>query len=537
MRKHSANRGVAAATARGFRARMLGLAVAALATGGALVLAAPAMATPASPASCADVAAAHPGAGDGTYTIVVEGTYLQVYCSNMAGTPNEYITLAQTGSGQNYSEYAAGANSPGTNVVTKYTKLRINPVPVGTNPLTFAVNIADETFSSSTGSLNHAGQGTIVTSMPYAVAMGCSGPSGTANLNLSGTPFGVVNSFKLGGFVSYGTTTFVSPQEVDLTGNGHCGWNGPGNLYNPFNTNPLSDPNGAGGYDLDIQLIGSTTTAYTGPRVILAGAPATLSGRVTDAAGHGIANEPLTLSAAGRSCTATTNDSGAGSCTVTASSTLGPVTVSASFAANGPYQGSTTGPVSGMQFAFPANGAFLLGDQTVAAAGQGATLTWFGSGWAQANSVSGDVSAGSLGAPADLGFDGFASSVSGLPTSTPPATCSGTWSTAPPVVTSLGSTASPPPATVPSYMGVLVTSQVTGAVGNYSGNYDEIVVVRTKPGYTGNPGVAGTGAVVGIYCSDPVIPQSRLLSAANRESRHAHRRRRARRRSHIRHRR
>ena len=201
----------------------------------------------AAPANCSDVKAANPSAADGAYQIVLDGAALTVYCADMSSTPQEYISLAMTAAGENFSHYTAGGDATGTDVRTSYTKLRINPVPVSTSPLTVAVDIADETFSSTTGSLSQGS--TPVTSMPYAIAMACTDAfvdSGIANLDLRGTPFTIVNTFQDGGFLAAGTATVVSPQVVNLTGGGFCGWEAPAAEFNPFNMNA--------GYDLQLEV-------------------------------------------------------------------------------------------------------------------------------------------------------------------------------------------------------------------------------------------------------------------------------------------
>ena len=210
-------------------------------------LAAPLHATAASPANCSDVKAANASAADGTYQIVLNGAALTVYCADMSTTPQEYISLPMTATGENFSQYTAGGDATGTDVRTSYTKLRINPVPVSTSPLTLAVDIADQTFSSTTGSLSQGS--TPVTSMPYSIAMACAGgfdDAGIANLDLRGTPFTIVNTFQDGGFLAAGTATVVSPQVVNLTGGGFCGWEAPAPEFNPFNM--------AGGYDLQLEV-------------------------------------------------------------------------------------------------------------------------------------------------------------------------------------------------------------------------------------------------------------------------------------------
>jgi hypothetical protein len=130
-------------------------------------------------------------------------------------------------------------------------------------------------------------------------------------------------------------------------------------------------------------------------------------------------------------------------------------------------------------FAFPTGGAFVNGD-----ASSPGTITFWAADWANVNVLtSGD---------APSAFKGFVNNVS-LPTSNPPASCGGPWTTA-------GGNSAPPPATVPSYMGVLVSSNVSKAGSTISGNAVQIVVVKVNPGYGPNPGSTGTGTVVAVFC-------------------------------------
>jgi GON domain len=216
--------------------------------------------------SCSAVLVQDPSAPDGTYTIDVAGRRFAVYCRNMQRArrglvlaPSQYISLPVTGVGENVSEYAAGGASPGTSVTTTYTKIRVNPYPESIRPLTFSVEIADETFSRSSGRLCHSDASTpcpsasAVRSMPYATAFSCDpgGFSGRANIDLTGTSFAVVDSFTAQGAGPVGTVKFLSPQVVNLTGGGYCGWEAPALTYNPFDRNPLDDIRR--GYDLKIR--------------------------------------------------------------------------------------------------------------------------------------------------------------------------------------------------------------------------------------------------------------------------------------------
>ncbi|HVG58861.1 MAG TPA: GON domain-containing protein [Hyalangium sp.] len=193
------------------------------------------------PASCQEIKDSDPLAADGHYTLYVDHDPAKpwtAYCHNMAGTPAEYLTLLSTGESVNFSQYTA-TSSQGSNVRTRYTKIRIDPV-------TLKVHIADQTFSSSTGQLRHGS--VTVTSMPYAVAMSCNqAPSGVANLDLRGTPFDVASgAFMQAGSAYSGTSSYSRRSKVvNLTGGGYCGWTSP----TPYTLNPF---NQNGGFQLSL---------------------------------------------------------------------------------------------------------------------------------------------------------------------------------------------------------------------------------------------------------------------------------------------
>ncbi|MEU8305285.1 GON domain-containing protein [Actinomadura sp. NPDC048955] len=183
--------------------------------------------------SCQQVRQNFPTAPNGIYLLHNGAKLFTVYCADMATAPKEYVTLEKTGQSENYSQYTAGGASPGTNVRTRFTRLRLDPA-------TFIVDIGDLKYASSTGSLRHSGS-TTVTSMPYAVAMSCTNtPVGEGNIDLRGTSVKVDNTFATSGFNPSGSAT-VSPsaQVVTLRGGGSCGWIMPTPVrYNPFNPSP-----------------------------------------------------------------------------------------------------------------------------------------------------------------------------------------------------------------------------------------------------------------------------------------------------------
>jgi hypothetical protein len=238
-----------------------------------------------------------------------------------------------------------------------------------------------------------------------------------------------------------------------------------------------------------------TTMAYTGPTLILAGASgATLSAKMVedgssdnDADGGSpgpVPQESVTLAVGTQTCVGTTNVSGEVSCTIPSVSVpLGPETVGASFAGDAHYAASSASKAA-IVFAFPSNGVFTLGDKTVASATPSTTVTWWADTWSSLNSLTGGA--------APNPFKGFVATVT-LPTTTPPLSCGSPWTTSP-------GSSPPPPGSVPSYMGTLVTSKVTKSGSTISGNAVGIVVVKTNPGYSTNPANHGTGQIVAKFC-------------------------------------
>lgn len=104
-------------------------------------------------------------------------------------------------------------------------------------------------------------------------------------------------------------------------------------------------------------------------------------------------------------------------------------------------------------------------------------MTFWGAQWDKHNTLTGGA------APAS--FKGFEDSA-------PTPTAGTHWTTSP-------GNSSSPPATIPSFMGVIVSSSISKSGPRIAGNTVHIVVVRTDPGYQPNPGHAGTGTIVGIF--------------------------------------
>jgi hypothetical protein len=171
----------------------------------------------------------------------------------------------------------------------------------------------------------------------------------------------------------------------------------------------------------------------------------------------------------------TVASAGGGSFNVSGShnyATRGQYTITTTINDVGGSSATATSTLTGYSFA--PGGAFSIGDGNSAI---GSNVTWWGSQWSAANTLSGGAAPSS--------YKGFENS------STNP-TCGTNW-------TSTGGNSPPPASSVPHYMATIVTSKVTsGSNTKFSGNTVEMVVVKTNSGYNPNTGSAGTGTVVAV---------------------------------------
>jgi photosystem II stability/assembly factor-like uncharacterized protein len=224
-----------------------------------------------------------------------------------------------------------------------------------------------------------------------------------------------------------------------------------------------------------------TTLSYTGDTLISNGGAAHMSGVLLEDGTVPIAGRTVTFTlgtdGSAQTCSGVTDATGTATCTISpVSQPFGPGTVSDSFAGDAFYLPSSATATT-TAFAFLVNGAFVIGDRNAAV---GASAEFWGAQWSKLNSLSGGS------APAS--FKGFAST---LPAEPPH--CGITWATQPG-----GSSA--PPATIPTYMAVLVTPSVRQSGSAISGGAPSIVVVRVDPGYAPDPSSPGTGTVVAMVC-------------------------------------
>jgi len=224
-----------------------------------------------------------------------------------------------------------------------------------------------------------------------------------------------------------------------------------------------------------------TTLSYTGDTVIANGGTAQMSGVLLEDGTTPISGRTVTFTLGtdgfAQTCTGVTNAAGIATCTISpVNQPLGPGVVGDSFAGDAFYLPSSASATTTV-FQFLASGAFAIGDGNAAI---GTSVEFWGAQWSKLNSLSGGS------APAS--FKGFASTLSGEPPH-----CGISWTTQP-------GGSSEPPATIPTYMGVLVTSSVTKSGSVISDGSPSIVVVRVDPGYGPDPSMPGTGTVVAKVC-------------------------------------
>jgi hypothetical protein len=231
-----------------------------------------------------------------------------------------------------------------------------------------------------------------------------------------------------------------------------------------------------------------TSVSSTPPAAIAAGTTTTVSGTLLEDGTTPIAGRSVTFTlgsgTGAPSCTGSTGSTGSASCslTVPAFTPLGPTTFTVSFAGDSYYSSSSsTSTVQPIVFAYLAKGAFVVGDL----AGTG-TIKFWGSQWPQSNAMTGSAAPSS--------FKGFANSL------TPPGAAAN-WCGSTGWTTDTGNS-SPPPASVPSYMAVVVSARITSSSSTVfsSPSVPKVIVVKTNTGYSGAPGGTGTGTVVATVC-------------------------------------
>jgi hypothetical protein len=265
-------------------------------------------------------------------------------------------------------------------------------------------------------------------------------------------------------------------------------------------TDALADGNGTGGITItseqddttyEFNGLGVTTVnggpsgpatadvVYTGPTGVAVGTTATLSAQLSDVDANPIAGDPVAVTlgtgAGAQSCTGITDASGNAACTVAVAQPLGPTPVTTSFAGDGSFL-PVTSTATTVVYAPTSGGAFVVGDKSDGQLRGNPSVTFWGASWSTANQLTGG--------PAPDAFKGFENS-------TPAPQVGLTWTTGP------GNSSGPPP-TVPTFTAVIVSTSISKQGPTLSGDTQHVVIVRTDPGYAGDPGHTGTGTIVAV---------------------------------------
>jgi hypothetical protein len=229
-----------------------------------------------------------------------------------------------------------------------------------------------------------------------------------------------------------------------------------------------------------------TALFYTGPASALNGQPFTFSGHITTddpTADTALGGETLTFTlgtgSGAQTCAGTTNSTGTASCTIASvSQPVGSsVPVAASFAGDDFYVPATAKTTAAV-FAPAPFGAFAIGDQSAGNPTVGAPVNFWGSRWAQSNSLSGGTAPSSM--------KGFVANSTAL-------FCGSNW-------TARTGNSSAPPGTLPDQIEVMVSTNITQAGSTLRGDIVHIVIVRADPGYRSAPGHPGTGQIIAVIC-------------------------------------
>jgi hypothetical protein len=377
---------------------------------------------------------------------------------------------ATGGSGSNV--YDGATHSPSSCVVTGvYTgslSCANSPATVGPNVGTTVISAVTSGADLANFTVTNVDGAYAITKAPSITAVTCS-PTSLVYNALAQTPCSVTVT-GAGGLNLTPTPTYSNNTNVGTAGASYT-YAGDDN-----------HDGSSGSSSFVITQAPSVITVST-PAYIANSGSVTLSGILTGVANAPLGGQTVTLSigsgAGAQSCTATTSATGAASCTISGiNQPLGPnLAVNSSFAGNSNYLPSSASATT-LVFAYAVGGgSFVLGDNNSSV---GQNVTYWGSQWAKLNSLSGG--------DAPSAFKGFANR-----STTTPASCGATWMTDP-------GNSSNPPATVPAYMAVIVSSSITQSGSTISGDVPKVVIVRTAAGYGPNPGSAGTGTVVGVLC-------------------------------------
>jgi Domain of unknown function DUF11 len=270
------------------------------------------------------------------------------------------------------------------------------------------------------------------------------------------------------GTVAAGATKTITLTAV--TGAGNCGV-----LNNTATVSAAGDTNAGNNSSGPVKITvncAPVSVTLSCPNVSLMGSAFAVSGTISPAtAGSPVTVQYTSPSGVNTSHVSQSGAAGAYSDTFTPNE-MGPWSIQAS------WNGATSPACPAMVFNKSGNGTFVIGDGNAVLNN---AVDFWGAQWWKDNTLSGGVS------PGLASFKGFADAVD------LPGNCGGSWSTRP-------GNSSHPPDSIPPYMAVIVSSTISKNGSTISGDVVGLVIVKTDPGYAGNPGHAGTGTIIAIRC-------------------------------------
>jgi hypothetical protein len=263
---------------------------------------------------------------------------------------------------------------------------------------------------------------------------------------------------------------------------------------------------GSTGSNSFIVTLEETAITYTGPSVAVIGSPFTMSANLTTDGGPLVGRAVLMTLGSGstaQSCTGTTDANGNASCTIAnVNQTSGKSPIAVAFAGDAYYRPASA-PASAIVAGVADTGGFVIGDLSAktppapmhpyTSVSNGTQVNFWGSQTWKTNQFSSVNNA-----PASMkGYVNNAPSDLGQPpppgSTSPGYGCGEKWTSDP-------GNSSNPPSTIPSYLVVIVSSQITQTSSTESGNIVHVVVVQVEPTYGPAPGHTGWGPIVAWLC-------------------------------------
>jgi uncharacterized repeat protein (TIGR01451 family) len=372
-----------------------------------------------------------------------------------------YNTAVVTATG----DTSLGDNSAGPVPITVYCP----DVSVLTSTSTPAINSGGTASYSVVVKGNGPGTANNVTlsdTVPAGLDWTVGGPDGLACLPTSPVTGGMTLTCDFGSLAP-GETRTVTLSAVTTAAN--CGViKNTATVTAAGDTNPGNNSSGPVAITVSCAPVSVTLSC---PNVSLIGAAIAVSGFIAPPSASGVT--VLYTAPSGASTSHVTLSSAAGNYTDTFTpNEYGPWTVLAS------WNGAQSPACPVVVYGKSVGGSFVIGDGNAVV---GHAADFWGSQWWIDNTWSGGVN------PGVAALKGFLDAVD------LPGNCGGSWSTRP-------GNSSKPPASIPPYMAVIVTSSISKNGSTIGGDVVGEVIVRTNGGYGPSPGHDGNGTIVAVRC-------------------------------------